>query len=153
MLVMKRNAALLFAVLLIAACSPRVEISASSVHQSNTANGLLEAKEPGWHAKSPPTYPEILTFKFPEVQRISQIGLLPQDGQFIRGPKKINVEISEAGAIWKEIYKIENACNGPTDIWRDHSLGQTVNTKYIRFTILSNCGNPDFLTLRGVRFK
>lgn len=133
--------------------SNTVKISSSSVLDSYTADGLLDAKQPGWHAKSPPVYPQILTFAFPATQRISQIGLLPQDGQISRGPKTIVIEVSDDEAIWKEVSRIDNACNNPGDNWRDHALSQPLSTKYIRLTILSNCGDPAFLTLRGVRFK
>jgi radical SAM protein with 4Fe4S-binding SPASM domain len=129
------------------------KITASSVHGSYGPDGLLKAAEPGWHAETPPRYPQILTFTFRRPQRFSEIGFLPQAGQLGRGPRKLGVEISDDANVWKEVAVIENDCNARSESWRDHPLGSTVNTKNVRIKILSNCGDPAFLTLRGVRFK
>jgi hypothetical protein len=142
---------------LIGACNQQtgegVKITATSVHESYGPDGLLKAAAPGWHAKTPPVYPQIVMFTFAHPQQISQIGLLPQAGQLSRGPRKLVVEISDDTNTWKEVTAVENDCNAPSENWRDHPLGNTVNTKNVRIKILSNCGDPAFLTLRGVRFK
>ena len=143
--------------ILFAACGKQagedVKITATSVHESFAPDGLLKAVEPGWHAKTPPTYPQIVTFTLANPQQISSIGLLPQAGQLSRGPRKFVVEVSDDTSTWKEVATVENDCNAPAENWRDHSLGNAVSTKNVRIKILSNCGAPTFLTLRGVRFK
>ena len=142
---------------LIGACSPQtgedVKITATSVLESFGPERLLKAEGAGWHAKTPPTYPQIVTFTLANPQQISSIGLLPQAGQLSRGPRKFVVEVSDDTSTWKEVATVENDCNAPAENWRDHSLGNAVSTKNVRIKILSNCGAPTFLTLRGVRFK
>lgn len=143
--------------MLIGACNRQtgedVKITATSVHESYGPEGLLKVVEPGWHAKPSTVYPQIVTFAFAQGQQIRQIGFLPQAGGVSRSPKKLVLEISDDGNTWKEVAAMENDCNAPAENWRDHSIDSTVITKNVRIRILSNCGAPDLLTLRGVRFK
>jgi hypothetical protein len=149
--------------LLIGACrkTEDVKITATSVHESYGPEGLLKAAEPGWHARRTPVYPQTVTFAFVNPQQISQVGFLPQSDHVNRFPKNVAVEISEDAdtwrslfglETWKEVAAVENDCKAPAEIWREHRLGSAVRTGNIRLTILSNCGDPDLLTLRGVRF-
>jgi hypothetical protein len=103
-----------------------------------------------------------VTFAFAHPQQISQIGFLPQPDHVTRFPRKLVVEISDDANSWKEVVgletwkqvlALENDCNAPSENWRDHPVGNTVSTNNVRIKILSNCGDPTLLTLRGVRFK
>jgi hypothetical protein len=133
--------------------APPARIETSSMHQSFGGDGLLRAAEPGWHAKTPVTFPQWVQFTFDAPQTISGIELLPQDGLAERGPRQLTVESSADGKAWKAVVTIQNACNAVGDTWRIHDFGTTLKTRYVRFTVLSNCGDPDLLTLRGVKFR
>ncbi|HEY7391299.1 MAG TPA: discoidin domain-containing protein [Bryobacteraceae bacterium] len=126
-------------------------ISASSVLLPYTADGLLEAKQPGWHAAPPVTYPQVLTFYFKEARQVESVSFLPQDQNTDRGPKSIEVELSDSGLAWRKVATIANACTS-TGVWSSHRLRKSVLTQHIRLRILTNCGNPSLLTLRGVKF-
>lgn len=65
----------------------------------------------------------------------------------------LTLGISDDGLAWREVLGIENDCSAPSEAWREHSLTGSVDTRHIRIKILANCGDPNYLTLRGVRFK
>ncbi|MBM4259650.1 MAG: discoidin domain-containing protein [Deltaproteobacteria bacterium] len=143
--------------LLFAACNRErtheTRITASSVHESYGPEGLLKAAEPGWHAQRAPIYPQTVTISLAGIQQFAQVEFLPQLGQLGRAPKKVLVEISDDANAWKEVASVENDCSAPSENWRAHSLGRTVSAAHVRIKILSNCGDLDLLTLRGIRFK
>src|SRR5207249_3881039 len=107
--------------------------------------------QPGWHAARPATYPQMLTFYFSKARRISGVRFLPQDGNAERGPRTVVLETSDDGRHWNLIGKIPDAC-GPSGMWTERALPQPITTQLVRVTILANCGHPDLLTLRGVKF-
>jgi len=63
------------------------------------------------------------------------------------------VERSKDGRTWEPVAKLKNSCEGPDSEWRMHSLGKAIDTHYLRIEILSNCGVPDLLTLRGLKLE
>ena len=122
------------------------------MHENFGPEGLLKAAQPGWHSKTQPVYPELLTFIFSEDRRIKKLWLLPQDSAFDRAPREFVIEASIDGKNWKSGQPIETACVGPNDTWRFYKLEQEISAKYLRIKILTNCGNIQ-TTLRGVRFE
>jgi hypothetical protein len=130
----------------------KIQIAASSILEPWGPEGLLESQQPGWHVKSP-RYPERLELRFISPLRISRIGFLPQSGNVLRAPQDVVVERSEDGKTWEPVAKLKNSCDGPDSEWRMHSLGQAIKAHYLRIEILSNCGVPDLLTLRGLKFE
>jgi hypothetical protein len=126
-------------------------IAASSSLPPYDPGGLLDARQPGWHAYPPASYPQKLTFYFSQERTIRSVGFLPQDGNTDRGPKTVAVETSTDGLQWRIVSQISNACT-TSGVWSDHTLPQSVTTKRVRLKILSNCGHASLLTLRGVRF-
>ena len=130
----------------------RIEPSSVQI-ESAGPEGLFEAAQTGWHSQAPPRYPESLVFTFFENRHIAKIWLLPQDNHFDRAPKQFVIETSADGKNWESAQTIEGACKGPNDTWRSYKLEQGINTRYLRLKIVSNCGNPDILTLRGIRFE
>ena len=132
---------------------PAARITTSSVLRQFNANGLLRAAEPGWHANSPPVYPEWIEISFDDMQTVGGLALLPQDANFARGPRQLVVETSADGTTWAPIAMIDHACNGPNQRWRSHPFGSPTRTQHLRLTIFSNCGDRTLLTLRGIRVE
>ena len=116
--------------------------------------GLLAATQPGWHAVQPPKCPESLTLDLRTRREIRLLGLLPQDGLPARAPKAIRVEISDDGNSWTAVAGSDDACAPNTpDGWSNIHFAKPVTTRYLRVIILSNCGDAQLLTLRGLRFE
>ena len=132
---------------------PAARIKTSSVLGQFNADGILRAAEPGWHADSPPVYPQWIEISFDEMQNIHGLALLPQDGNSRRAPREIRIAMSSDGGEWTLLTAIADACNRTGDTWRSHPLPLPVATMHLRLTILSNCGDRRFLTLRGLRVE
>lgn len=127
-------------------------VTASSKIEKLGPEGLFEAAQPGWHSASPPTYPESLTVDLLAPQEVKFIGLLQQDGQLARAPKSLRIETSSDGKTWTEAGGADDACapNKP-DGWVNIDLAKPITAQHIRIVIFSNCGDTQFLTLRGLR--
>lgn len=132
---------------------PQARITQSSVLEKYDASGLLKASEPGWHAARNPTYPQAVTIEFEESRTLQRISLLPQDTLSVRGPKSVDVETSEDGTKWTRVYSIPDACQGQENRWRTFGMSKPIAARWLRLTIHSNCGDPDLLTLRGLRVE
>lgn len=132
---------------------PDATITSSSVFQDFQAHGVLHAEEPGWHAQSPPVYPEWIRLDFKAPQAISGVSLLPQDNLAERGPRRVRVESSNDGSSWSPVYTIEDACTSEKNRWRTFTFGRQVTTAHLRLMVDSNCGDSRLLTLRGLRLQ
>jgi len=132
--------------------SEAIQIHASSSMEPFGPEGLLEARDPGWHVKSP-KYPEWLELQFASTRHVATVGFLPQRSQLLRAPKAVVVERSENGKTWEPIATWTNSCDAPDEEWRVHTLGKAIETRHLRFEILSNCGTADLLTLRGLKLE
>ncbi len=130
---------------------PAATITTSSVHDRYNASGILNAAEPGWHAARQPPYPQWVAIELEQARQFDRISLLPQDTYSVRGPKTVDVEVSADGSSWSKITTIENACEGPENRWRTFPLGRSVETRWLRLLIRSNCGDPELLTFRGLK--
>lgn len=129
-------------------------VSASSQLNSYGPDSLFELKQPGWHAEKLPTYPQSITVDFHVQREIQLLGLLAQDGNTDRAPKAIRIEIANDGKSWVSVADSENACV-PSSFqeWRDIMFDKPVKARYLKIIIFSNCGNPEFLTLKGLRVE
>lgn len=136
----------------IGANSPSV--SSSSQLSSYGPDTLFDLKQPGWHAAKSPTYPQSITVDFHVQREIQLLGLLPQDGNTDRAPKAMRIEIANDGKSWEPVAGSDNACvsNSPQE-WHDIRIDKPVKARYLRIIIFSNCGNPEFLTLKGLRVE
>lgn len=129
-------------------------VKASSTLDELGPYGLLRALEPGWHAARAPHYPQTLNVDFVESKTFHQIGFLPQDGHAARMPKTVAVKISADGMHWQTMEKITNACEvEAVDHWHEISLKKPLTTRYLQLEVQDNCGDADFLTLRGLRVE
>ena len=126
-------------------------VTASSVLAPFLPDGLLEAEEPGWHAAPNAGFPQWVSFAFTEPKHIGSVGLLPQVQKWSRAPKQIVVETSDNGFTWSPAGKIANACPSSDSAWAYYPLTTAITTQYLRLMILSNCGDPTLLSLRGVK--
>ena len=115
--------------------------------------GLGDSAQPGWHAARPPNYPESITVDLRTRRQIRLVGLLRQDGLPARAPKALGVEISDDGNSWTPVAGSDDACAPNTpDGWSNINFAESVTTRYVKVIIFSNCGDPELLTLRGLRF-
>jgi F5/8 type C domain len=150
---MKRTLILAAAVFLLGGCfESGPKITVSTVSNNLNGDSLLESKAPGWHAATPPSYPEYIQVDLGKSDVIGYVGLLPQEGQFIRFAKAIRVDISDDGKTWKPIAGSDNMCeaNMP-DGWTNLSFSPE-KARYIKIMIFSNCGDANLLTVQGLRF-
>lgn len=140
--------------LLLLGCSQRSPaITVSSVSNNFGGDGLLESMEPGWHAASPPHYPETITVNLGNDQIIGSVAMLPQAGQKNRFAKAVRIDASADGETWRPIAGADNICEGRTrDGWADISFTPT-KVRYLKILIFSNCGDKSLLTVQGVRFS
>ncbi len=134
--------------------APGSSYKASSQLNSYGPGGLFWAAEPGWHAAANPAYPQILDVEFHETQVIHTIKFLPQDEASDRAPKNVDIKFSVDGKSWTSAGRFGDICTANTaEGWRDVTLAPPINARYVQIAILNNCGNPDFLTLRGLKFE
>lgn len=132
---------------------PTPKVTASSQSEKYGPEGLLLAMPPGWHSENPPKFPESLTVDFQSPREVRSLGLLQQEGQPARAPKAIRIEISDDGKSWTEVAGSDDACSPNTpDGWSNINFAKPVTIRYLKVIIFSNCGDPQFLTLRGLRF-
>lgn len=129
-------------------------VKASSTLENFGPYGLLTAAQPGWHAERRPHYPQTLDINLSEVKTFSKVLLLPQDGLLLRMPESLEVSIRSEDGDWLQVGHFEGLCNATTkDGWHDAVLDKPRSARLVRLVIFRNCGDPELLTLRGLRFE
>lgn len=131
--------------------SPQKKVTASSQLREFGPEGLLSATSPGWHSEEPPKYPESLTVDLQKPHKIKSLGFLHQDRHPERAPKAVRISTSNDGKSWTQVAESDNACANKPDEWFNIELPKPSTGRYIKVIISSNCGDPQFLTLRGLR--
>jgi len=125
---------------------------ASSTLNSLGVSGLFYAVQPGWHARKDPTYPQYIDIDMKENVQMFGFEFLPQDRHKERMPRRLVVEVSADGFSWVEAVKVDNLCDGPYyNGWRRLYMPAPINARWIKISILSNCGSQEYLSLRGFR--
>lgn len=132
---------------------PVASVTQSSLLENFDASGTLGAAQPGWHAARQAPYPQWVAFAFEEPHTINRLSLLPQDTMAMRAPKSLDVQTSTDGKTWTTVESIADACQGGENTWRSFTVAKPVSTRRLRLLIHSNCGDPDYLTLRGVKLE
>ena len=133
--------------------------SAPTVKASSTLGnygpfGLLAAAQPGWHSERRPHYPQTLDIDLSEVKTFRKMLLLPQDGLLSRMPGSLEVRIKSEAGDWLDVGHFDGLCNVTTeDGWREAVLVKPRSARFVRLVISQNCGDPELLTLRGLRFE
>jgi len=130
-------------------------ISATSTLDDFGPQGLFMEIAPGWHAKRNPEYPQTLSIEFKEAKYFDTISFLPQDKTFIaRAPKAVRIKTSSDGKLWRTVAQVGDMCSyNSIRGWNKVNLPSKVEARYLEIDILSNCGDPEFLTLRGIKVK
>ena len=133
-----------------ATAGPRV--TASSQSRQMGAEGLLALK--AWQSASPPAYPETLVVDFQTGREIKMIGMLmPTDNQ-TRAPKIVRIESSDDSNAWTSQAASEIPCApNADDGWLNLGLLAVAKGRYLKIVIIANCGDPEFVAVRGLRFK
>lgn len=130
-------------------------ISATSVMDQYGPEGLFMQIPPGWHAEKHPTYPQTLKIDFKEIKSFDSISFLPQDPTVIaRSPKNVRIKVSNDEQTWAEVESSNDVCtsNAPEG-WHKLQLPKKLDARYLKVEILENCGDPELLTLRGLRIN
>lgn len=130
-------------------------IVATSVLGEYGPEGLFMQIPPGWHAEINPVYPQALKIDFKKIKSFDSIYFLPQDTALIsRSPKKIRIKISDDEQTWAEVLSSTDVCtpNEP-DGWHKFNLPRKFYARYVKVEILANCGDPEFLTLLGLKVE
>lgn len=130
-------------------------VTASSVLDGFGAQGLFLQTPPGWHAGKNPRYPQTLEVDFKESIPVSSISFLPQDKTLIsRCPKSVRIKVSEDKHSWIAVAADDDVCTpNSSDGWHKLQLPQKIDARYMKIEILANCGDPEFLTLRGLKVE
>jgi len=140
---------------------PKPTVKASSQLDDLSASGLLDSVQPGWHAELNPTYPQEIEIKFTELQKnITVFKFLFQDHYPKRGPKNIDILASVDGEKWNLIHTDNDLCSKKT-LTTSLTDGETISSvmknkvsfKQLRIKINSNCGDEEYLTLRGFQVQ
>jgi hypothetical protein len=135
-----------------AEASKTPKLSSSSKSGDLGPGGLLLATPPGWHSEQPPRFPESVTVDFQAPRQIKFLGLLRQEGQPGRAPKAVRIEISNDGMAWTAAAGSDNACSpNMPEGWSNIDFAKPVFGRYLKLVIFSNCGDPQLLTLGGLR--
>jgi len=131
-----------------------VSITVSSQHETYGPRGLLSADQT-WHAKSPLSFPEYIVVDFGDKRKFGTLKMLPQEGDNLkRFPKQVEVSISDDGRTWVSAASAGVTCNSiGNDTWFPIKLKSEAETKYVKINILSNCGDPNLTTVRGIKFE
>jgi hypothetical protein len=130
------------------------KVTATSQYLQFSPQGLLSSHEPGWHAELHPKYPQALNVDFHESKSFGGIGLLSQDNLTVRAPKNIRINVSDDGKTWVPAAASEDSCAAnAADGWHNVKFAERVKARYLQIEIFSNCGDPDLLTLRGLRIQ
>jgi hypothetical protein len=131
-----------------------VKINASSVLDDLGPGGLLWSMQPGWHASRNPTYPQTITVDFIKPRSFSTVSFEPQDGFPLRMPKEVKIGISDDGNEWTPIASASDVCalDDPGGS-RSVKTSEPVQARFLQVEILSNCGDPDILTLKGLKVE
>lgn len=127
-------------------------IKASSQYQSYGPDGLFQVKGPGWHAATPIVFPQELSIEFAAPVIFRRLGLLHQERHPERGPRGYMVEVSTDRTLWTLAAVVSDACSPNTsDGWNETELRRPATARFMKLVITSNCGDPNLLTLLGVR--
>ena len=130
------------------------EITASSQYESFGPYNLLLQKNPPWHAERPPKYPQTLSIDLGKVKELRSIGFLPQDGAKDRAPNRIQISASSDGKSWVDITGTRRICKAnAANGWHEVGLDRKIKARFLMINIKSNCGNPDLLTLKGLKIE
>lgn len=133
---------------------PKIKINVTSQLEKYGPEELFRSQQASWHAEKPPKYPQAITVDFYGQREISLLGLLPQESKPERAPKAIRIETSNDGKSWLPVADADNVCtSNAAHGWHDEKFVQPAMARYLKITIFSNCGDPDFLTLRGLRIE
>jgi hypothetical protein len=129
-------------------------VKASSTLGNFGPYGLFTAMQPGWHAEQRPQYPQTLNIDLAEAKTFRKLLLLPQDGLPSRMPGSLEISIKSGDGDWLQVGRSEDLCNATREEgWYNITLGRAQNAQFVRLTIFRNCGDPELLTLRGLRFE
>ncbi|WP_145632837.1 discoidin domain-containing protein [Bradyrhizobium daqingense] len=131
-----------------------VKISATSVLGEYGPGGLFWSAQPGWHASRYPTYPQVITVEFTDAKSFSSVSFESQNGLVERMPKEVRIKISDDGSAWTSIASVGDIC-ALDDLrgWRTVKIPERVRSRFLQIEILSNCGHPDILTLKGLKVE
>lgn len=129
-------------------------IKASSQLDHLGPQKLLSSIGPGWHAKTPVEYPQVLTINLNKKRKINGLSFLPQDGYKKRAPKEIKIMASNDGKDWSNVGGAENICQSNSENgWHKFLLNKPTQVRFLKVEITANCGDPNYLTLKGLRFE
>lgn len=129
-------------------------VTVSSMLNDLGPYGLLTAMQPGWHSAQRPKYPQTIEIDLADEKTFDKLSLLPQDSFVSRMPSLVELSVRSENGAWVEKGVFDDLCNaaGP-DAWHTLRLDSPVKARFVRLTILRNCGDPELLTLKGLRFE
>lgn len=129
-------------------------VKASSTHGNLWPYGLLTALPPGWHSEWRPHYPQTLDIDLAEAKTFRKLLLLPQDRYVSRMPGSLDMSIRSETGDWMQVGHFDGLCDAAKkDGWHSIALEKEVRARFIKLVIVRNCGDPDLLTLKGLRFE
>jgi hypothetical protein len=133
---------------------PPPRITASSQDPHYGPEGLVAAVSPGWQSTRPPDYPEWIMVDFQVTREIRTLGMLAQDNSWHRAPRIIRIESSDDGNTWQPQTASQIPCQPNTAAgWLNMILRSPAKGRYLKIVILQNCGDPNYVAFRGLRFE
>ena|SRR5438034_86468 len=112
-----------------------------------------------WHAQRPPKYPEWVILKFDMPARRTKLSMeaqperAPGTGEFKRSPKSFVLQGSPDGTTWSDLLKVQNNQYDQGGVWKSWSFRNSNSYLYYRIYIMANDGDPDLLTVAGLKLE
>lgn len=130
------------------------EIRATScVNPELGPENLVHGPELPWHAKSPPDYPEGIEFDFSVPLDCAAFWMQAQPDHFDRAPRCFQLAASRDGSVWEPILTVPDAAWTDPTGWQSWNIERPGPWRVFRLAIVSNAGDPQFLTVRRVWFE
>lgn len=118
------------------------------------ASGLPIASQPGWHADwgdLPERTWLTIDFAARQAAYVHRLALMSQDGHPSRAPSLLLLE-SVDSTTTDQVLKVN--CRQYWDgSWNEVALNQPLMAGSLRVRVLSNCGDSDLMTVRGLAFR
>jgi hypothetical protein len=127
---------------------PRVT-SSSTLSPQLDASSLMSACKRIWHSQQPPSYPEWLCFEFQKPLRVQRLFVQNQDRHLERSPRAMVLE-ALVGNDWRTVLNIPHAHWRYGGEWQGWGISRGPTSNQYRLRILSNCGDPNLVTVQNV---
>jgi len=131
---------------------PIVIRASSQAGDEYSANSILDESNVIWHSKSPPTYPQWIEFEYKTPVIITQLTMQCQPGGARRAPAEFYLQGLDENSQWSNLLVISKASFTDKEELKSWPVENKKAFKCYRVYIVSNNGEPDFVTIARISF-